>query len=67
MADGSRGRRAGDPASRDSPRAGVDCQEVAPIRRRAVRFSSAIRTFSSTCCEVGTRIRLMTWAGHRGR
>ena len=39
---------------------GISARKSAPIWRNAVRFSSATRTLSITCCEVGTRIRLMT-------
>ncbi len=43
------------------PNCGTEARKSAPICRMAVRFSSATRTLSNTCCEVGTRIRLMTW------
>src|SRR3954453_13176484 len=46
-----------------APVLGATPRKLAPIRRNADRFSSATRTFRSTCCEPGRRIRLITWGG----
>ena len=46
-----------------APVLGSTPRKFAPICRSDVRFSSAIRTLRSTCCEVGIRIRLTIRGG----
>ena len=46
-----------------APVLGSTPRKLHPINRKAVRFNSAMRTLSITCCEPGTRSRLMILVG----